>query len=248
VPTILAAALAALQGAGAGGAPPLESGAVRELELREPPGTRVEHFRLDLPGRSGSDGPLGLVRWVSGPDPVAGRRIECETTWLDAATQVLHAERLRTSDRKLVWREVRAHSGRTVLLEWDAGGALRSSETLRGELVRRELDASRGALMPLFLVEEARRGAAFDGRLPIFRPLSNDLETCDVETRVLAPFGVELARTLEVRSGGLRTGRWLFAGGALIGFEGARGGPVATPIATADYLAWRTARLRDPEH
>ena len=52
--------------------PPLESKLVRELYLAGPPGTLVEYFRL-VPQDDVDAEPVGLVRWITGPDPQTKR-------------------------------------------------------------------------------------------------------------------------------------------------------------------------------
>ena len=97
---------------------PIETGDVRAVEVSEPPGTLVRHYRLDHGGAAAE--PLGLVRWIAGPDPEneGGWRVEQDVIFFDEATRVIHTERLHRAKRKIVWREVRSRSGRTVLVEW----------------------------------------------------------------------------------------------------------------------------------
>ena len=210
---------------------PLTSGDVRSVHLLKPAGTRVEHFRLER-GAPGSD-PVGLVRWISGPDPEheGGWRVEREVIFFDETTRVVHTERLHPDRRKLVWREVRPRSGRTLVLEWTPDGRTTSYETIGGEIFRKELDLPGGALLPLSLVEHARLGEDWQGSFPVFRPLASDFELLQLGVRREGS-----ARQLELRrTDGLLVGRFQFRGHELESFRWQEGDLVARAISATTF-------------
>ena len=220
---------------------PLSSGDVRELELRAPPGTWTGFFRIDA-AAGGTHGepvghPLGAVQWVAGPttETAGGWRIDTETTWFDAKTRVYHAERLRELEKKLVWREVRARGGRTVLLvPAGASTCLESLEPVAEEVVRR-FRYEQGLCLPLELVDRARRGEALQGDFRVFVPLSHGLEELRLST--LGLFGGWLRR-LEMRRGdGTLAGRYLFVGDRLVAFRLQERGPLARAIPAEEHAA-----------
>lgn len=213
LPALLATGAGAAATLGQDDSPaPLESGDVGELTLLNPPGTRIEYFRLDLAPqrepepepeeRAGEPAvldasarePVGVLRWISGPETAPdgrrGLRLETETTLFDVATRVIHTETLLPDERKLVYREVREREGRTVLLESRSPAAgvvaeLRVSETMGGVIHRREPDATGGVLLPLYLLENVRSGASFRGEFALFLPLSAEVELLTLDTLLL---------------------------------------------------------------
>ncbi len=230
--------------------------AVRAVVLEAPDGTRVEHFRLDRrgeagPGRALDRAPIGLVRWISGPDPEThgGWRVENEVLFLSEATRVQHTERLHPFERKLVWREVRERSGRTVRLQWTPEGLPVSFDTVGGPIRRRDLTAEGKELLPLALVEFVRSGEQWwSGNFRVFQPLANDFEDLDVRVeehedgeRVLEMRRKETPLSEGTTGEGILTGRYHFRNGALVLFQWQEGGPVATPIDPAEYERLRGA-------
>lgn len=224
---------------------PLERRSVRELYLGQPAGTRVEFFRLDRePAEPGArkGAPLGIARWIGGPDPEGegGWRVECDTLFFDSETHVIHTERLRPRARKLVWREVRERSGRTVFLTWDPELGVKSIEMTGNDQIRRELDPGRGALLPLSAVEMVRQGTDLHGSAPVFQPLGNALETLSFSVRDQADERVlELRREDELCAGSYR-----FRGKELVAFRWQAGGPMASRITRAQYEALLATRKR----
>jgi hypothetical protein len=213
----------------------LENGDVREILLGERPGTRIRHFRLDAPGAARHDAPVGLLRWVSGPrEERAGEPLlylELELRFPGVHTKLIHAEILRPEERRLVWRELRERSGRTSLVEWSRAQGMRVSESAGGEVQRRSLDASGGALFPLYLLECARLGVLGDGSWIVYEPLSGRLEERIVESAALPAPGLGPLRVLRSRrADGSAAGTFVFAGLELVAFQWQGGGPVARPV------------------
>jgi hypothetical protein len=185
-----------------------------------------------------------VARWISGPDPAdpagEGRRIEVEVVFFDVDTRVVHSERLRPTERKLVYREVRPKAGRTLLLEWVPYGSPRVSEVVGQGVRRRELDVRGGAFLPLDLVEIVRTGGSFSGAFPVFSALAADVESLRIETRATREAGSDgepARRELELLRGDLLAGWYAFEGTSLVSFRWQEGGPVARPITAEGYRA-----------
>jgi len=264
--TVLAA-VAAVGALAQEGSSPLRNGDLRALTLLSPPGTRVEYFRLDLPA-PGSDAalageeeadPVGVVRWIAGPDVEdgveIGRRFETEAAFFDVDTRVILTESLRPEERKLVYREVRERGGRTVLLEWSLDGGPRATEVIGGRACRREIDTGRGVLLPLYLIELVRAGASIQGPFPVFSPLAGDVEMLELEVRRADTSGDSAEvdpgdrRELRIRrSGALSAGRYVFEGEHLVRFQWQAGGVVARPLTEEAYHAWIRRHRTDRGH
>jgi len=211
-----------------GQAAPLESGVVRSVELDAPPGTFVRHFRLDSP--AGSDAPpQGLLRYLAGPDPEGGTRVETELSWFADGLRVLHLERLREDERRLVFRELGPRSARTLFLTGRADQPCEATELGGPEVVRRTLPA--GGELPLFLVESARGGLAPPREARVLDPLGAAFEPLTLATR-----GGFDERTLEARraDGSLR---WSvsFRGAEPVAWAWQEGGPRAHAIPREEY-------------
>ncbi len=237
-------------------ASPLESGDLRGISMISPSGTRIEYFRLDLDDAGAEeDGPVGVARWISGPDGIdgatAGRRLELEVLFFDVDTRVIHTEHLRPEERKLVYREVRERGGRTVLLEWSPEDGPRSTEVVNGVARRREIGTDQGVLLPLYLVEHARAGVPIEGPFAVFSPLAGDAEVLDIEMRkgagAASALGAHHELTLH-RPGRLQAGRYVFEGERLVRFQWQEGGPVARPISVDDYHGWLRRHRTDRGH
>ena len=227
----------------AGGIPAQDSlanGNVREVHLGFPPGMRIETFRLDAaevdPVERGSTPPLGLVRWISAPGPHAepGWRAECEVLLFAEGRRVIHTERLDHERRELVFRELGDRSGRTLRFIWRPDGTAVSTEATGDEVRRRTFDLSRGAVLPLAVVELARRGAEWRDQVPVFMPLANELETLSVEVR---REGEARVLVLEDAAGLLR-GSYRFEGRSLVAFRWQNGGLLATAVERAEHDHW----------
>lgn len=233
--------------------PPLPGAAVRELLLAPPAGTRVEHFVLEAAPEGARAEAVGMARLVCGPDPEAGApagalRLEAELCFFAEETRVVHTERLREGGARgpevtLVWRELRPGGGRTLLLEGALGGALKSCETARGELVRREHAGGADAFLWLSLLEAAREGGRLAGALRLFQPLAGVFEPLEARVSEAVPdAGGTPERALELLRGGASAGRFVFRGRALDSFRLQAGGPLARAISREDYERLRADR------
>ncbi|MEQ1893582.1 MAG: hypothetical protein ABL998_13645 [Planctomycetota bacterium] len=210
------------------GKAPLESGLVRSVELEALPGTFVQHFRLDSP--AGTDAPpQGLLRYLSGPDPEGGLRVETELSWFAEQLRLLHGERVNGNERRLVFRELGPHSARTFFLTAHGGARAEATELGGPEVVRRTYSAA--GELPLFLVESARRGFALPSTAEVFEPLGATLEPLTFTTQ-----GGFEERTLAARraDGSLR---WsvTFRGAEPVAWAWQDGGPRARAIAREEY-------------
>jgi hypothetical protein len=219
---------------------PLANGDVREVHLTQPPGTRVEYFRLDTvevePAERASTPPVGLVRWISAPPSgeAPGWRAECEVLFFAEGRRVIHSERLDHERRELVFREVGERSGRTLRLVWTPDGQAVSTEATGDEVRRRTFDLAGGAVLPLAVVELARRGAAWRDEVPVFLPLANAIETLVVE---LSDEGA--TRTLRLSDAeGLGRGSYRFQGRSLVAFRWQDGGLLASAVERAEHDHW----------
>jgi hypothetical protein len=208
--------------------------------------------------------PVGVVCLRKSAVP-SGEQLEWEFTFPDEQLRVLHVERLTKSGPKLVWRELRPGAGRTLLSEWNAQGReLDVVEWGRPQIARHRLDASEGALFPLFLLELARKGGALQGRHQLFDPTSLSLESIEMETRYfgepvgaahaaagdsdeptpIGPQAFELRREVRLsRDDGTCAGSYVFQGTELLSFQWQSGGLEARRISAEDY---ERERIRTP--
>jgi hypothetical protein len=211
---------------------------------------------------------LGAVEWrrLAHAD---GFQIECEILFARAASdlagqRVLHVEDLCEGNARLVWREMGAGLGRSLLAEWTSGGvALRTIEWDKHETLREEISTSDGAVMPLYLIEMLREGRATSGRYRLFEPLSRTLSEVELftsygdatdESGSAAPSecparsdassrreparASSRLRTVELlRADGSLCGRYRFRGAELIAFQWQDGGPWARRASAAEYDA-----------
>jgi hypothetical protein len=235
---------------------PASSGVPASSDAFPPSSLRSERFVL----ASSIDGaplsrakPIACIEWrrLAHDD---GFQVECEMMFERSARdlpcqRVLHVEELCDSTARLVWREMGAGSGRSLLAEWEPGGsALRTVEWDKSETLREEIDARDGAVMPLYLIEMLRQGRATTGRYPVFDPLSRSL----AEVEVLTSYGADpeasdraaapSLRTVELmRSDGSLFGRYCFRGAELVAFQWQDGGPWARRASAAEFGAARAA-------
>lgn len=240
---------------GSGRSAPLESGLVRSVELDAPAGTYVAYFRLDAPGAPEAP-PIGLLRYVAGPDPEGGERVETELLFLAEGLRVVHGERARGDERRTVFREFGTRGGRTLILSGVSGLGYDATELGGPEVVRRRLSAA--GEFPLALTEAARAGRAVPRTAEVFEPLASDFEALSLATR-----GGFEERTLEARraDGSLRWSA-TFRGEGLVALGWSEGGPRARAVSREEYerirgehelarrvaeeAAARTARHRSP--
>jgi hypothetical protein len=215
---------------------PLESGLVRTLELEPLPGTFAQYLRLEREGARPGEAPLGLLRYVSGPDREGGVHVDLELQFLADGLRVFHTELAAPARRRVVFREVRAGAGRTLFLEGTPATGYAGYELGVGEVVRRER-AGFGEL-PLLLIESVRLGQAVPEELSVLDPLSADFEPLRLVR--LDPPSAEQAdeHVLEARrtDGSLR---WRVAarGGELTEWRFQERGPVARAITRAEFEA-----------
>jgi len=244
VPVWLGLALAAVQGSPdrpVRGGSPLESGDVREVVLSAAPGLRQACFRLDLPPGEGdgAGAPVGVAHWTTSPEPAA-TRLECATTLFGVDTVLLHSETTTRDETKLVWREVRDRSGRTVLFARGEDDELVASETIGGAVIKRRIEAGPRAWTPLALVEAVRVGADVSGDVRLLDPLSCAAELQGVRVLQLplpAPDRALGLRVLERRRrDGTQAALHVFLGGELVAYRLQGGGPLATRIDDEAFL------------
>lgn len=225
--SFLALVLASLPQAG-GRPAPLESGLVRSVELDAPAGTYVAYFRLDAPGHAEAP-PAGLLRYLAGPDPDGGQRIEAEFLFLAEGLRLVHGEREHGEERRTVFREFGKGAGRTLILTGGASGGYEATELGGPEVQRRSFEP--GGEFPLGLLEAARQGHAVSRVTSVFEPLATSFEALTLATR-----GGFDERILEARRAD-ESLRWsaTFRGEALIALGWSEGGPRARAISREEY-------------
>ena len=208
---------------------PLESGLVRSLDLERASGTWAQHFRLDRPGAPEDEPPVGLARYVSGPDSEGGARVELELQYFARGVTVIQIEQVSPARKRLVFREVRERGGRTLFLEGPSGAGLSGYELGGPEVVRRELA---DGLLPLFLIEAARTGGALPEEADVVDPLAAGVE----ELRFLRREDREGESVLEVRrtDGSLRW-RLTTLAGELRELRFQERGPLARPVTAEEF-------------
>src|SRR5262245_16517089 len=160
---------------------PLASGLLRSLELEPAAGTFVQHFRLDREGARPDELPLALLRYVAGPDSEGGVRADLELAFLADEVRVIHSERARRGQRRLVFRELRGRAGRTLFLEGTPEQGFQGYELGGREAVHHEL-AARGEF-PLLLIESARLGLPVPDEASVLDPLAAAFESLQLTTR-----------------------------------------------------------------
>jgi hypothetical protein len=207
---------------------------------------REEFFALELaetPPRV-----VGYAAWRRRREE-PGQQVEWDLHFTPDDTRVLHVERLDAGGGNLVWREWRPGSGRTLSVAWESGAqALECVEWGRAQALRSRIEAPQGAVMPLYLLELARRGDLDRGTFNLFDPLARSLEpvhaTTSYATRGAA--GAKLAgqaepvleRTVEfTRDDGTRAGAYTFCGDDLVRFRWQDGTLSARRIEAGEYSA-----------
>ncbi len=219
---------------------PLEGHSVREVRIEGPSGAAETFFRLDLPRLPGAVRPakdalpIGLVRWSTGPrtDGRPGLRVACVIDLPEIETRVFQAE---TSDaarreRRLVWREVRARSGRSLRCDWNPRQGLSIFEATGGDIGRRTRPDDGDPLWPLTLVEHLRRRQPAGPRsATVLDPKSGGLERWSIACGSW-PWAPGLRCVSLSRADGSLAGAYLLHGGELLAFRWQRGGWLATRI------------------
>lgn len=209
--------------------PLIETGAIVDYEIPLRPGTRREYFELRVDGRR-----VGVATTHVGMRG-DGLRAEMRLDLFPVRTRVVHVEQVTNGGPRLVWREVRASSGRTTLVEWSADGErLTSVDWSGGGASRREEAPTAGALLPLFLVDCVRMGQFPSGAFDVFDPLAGRVEEWRASVERMnvgpgVPFGTR--RLVLTRNDGTLAGEYHFLGEALVAFRLQRGGPVALCVA-----------------
>ena len=161
------------------GSAPLANGLVREIELEPRPGTLVQHFRLDAEPAAAGGEAKGRMRYVTGPDPEGGLRVELEIQYFDHDLRVIHTELASAEHRLLVFRELFDRGGRTLFLSGAPATGYESYELGGPEIVRHALDGT--GEFPLLWIEAARRGHEVPATLPLLEPLSSRFEPAFLE-------------------------------------------------------------------
>lgn len=215
---------------------PLASGIIKSVELSGSPDTTVRHFRLDRGSvELGPDAPapLGLLRWISGPDPSGqGARLEIEATFFQERVLVVHSERLREDELSLTWREVGKTAGRTLALRGSREGTFTISDSSAKGTEKRSVPGTAGEF-PLAFLEVARRGGKLPVEVALFDPASGAFEAVNVISRS-PPRSAERVIELVRPDGSLRT-RARFQGDEWTEWCWQEGGLVARSITPEDY-------------
>ena len=190
---------------------------------------RVEHFELVSEGRR-----VGLARRLRA---VRDGRIELEEHWFDLDVRIYLSERRAATGPLLVWRELFAGGGRTVVLdrdpphrswvttEWGSGPAIHRHEVPEGSVGT-----------PLFALEGLRGGTTREYELPIFDPVAATFETLRPERlRIALPGGLFLDRVELTRGDGSSAGTYALLGSWLIGSRPTVEGPSARRVSPERY-------------
>jgi hypothetical protein len=220
-------------------APPLSSGLVRQVEVGRRVPAFVQHFRLDAGEPQAELAPLGLLRYVAGPEDGGGIHVELELELFAADLRLIHVEQESVFLRRLVYRELGAHHGRTLFLEGEPAGVLLGYELGGPEVVRRATDA--GGLLPLVFLETLRRGAEPPSELRVLEPLSANFEPLRIDAS-----SQESARVLEARraDGSLRW-RVRLQGSELSELAFQERGPLARAISPDEFERLRERHERE---
>ena len=216
------------------------------LEVLPPAAVRVRWFRLEVadPAEGERDVPLGLLRWVSGHDAGRGELFtELEWTLFEPRTRITHVETLEEGERKLVFRERRPRSGRTLVVAGNPRAGYRSVETTGGDLFRREL-AEAGQLS-LLLLEAARQGLELPARSRLFEPLSGTFQTRYPRVEE-APDGLRTLRLYDAE--GRTRARHRFQGTEPVELRFSEEGPRALAVSRREYeRLLRVYESQDPD-
>lgn len=220
------------------------------LELAE----RIEHFLLERPAdelepseRQAPPAPA-FAEWRSSLT-AKGWHLELVVHFPAEGIRVYAVECLTEHGPRLVWREVCPRAGRTLLADWTEGGErLRAREWAADGSLRESCDASRGAVLPLYLVELLRSGQLSQGAQLVFDPLGRALERQSIRTSYAKEVTNEgrsaFARVVELaREDESLAARYVFQGAELVRFQWQEGGWIARRIDGEEYLR----RLADSE-
>jgi len=212
-----------------------KDGEVVAFEIPEKPGETHEYFRF-----ASHQDVLGVAAVHVGAEKDA-MRTEMRLDYFPIKTRVMHVERQTPTGPRLIWRETRPRSGRTVMVDWGPDGESLTSVDWSGrDALRQEELPEVGALLPLYLINHVREGQFLGGRFDIFNPISNRVEewTASVKRVALLPTSPNHARRLVLtRADGSLAGEYIFVGKELLLFRLQRGGPVAVRTDRAGYDA-----------
>ena len=210
-------------------------GEVVAFEIPEKPGATHEYFEFFSDRDT-----LGVAAVHVGAEKDS-MRTEMRLDYFPIKTRVMHVERQTPTGPRLIWRETRPRSGRTVMVDWGPDGESLTSVDWSGRDARRQEELPEvGALLPLYLINHVREGQFLGGRFDIFNPISNRVEewTASVKRVALLPTSPNRARRLVLtRADGSLSGEYIFVGKELILFRLQRGGPVAVRTDRASYDA-----------
>ncbi len=205
---------------------------------------RIEHFALELPTR---DGYLvqGVLRWIARREG-DGIQLEWELDFPGEELRVLTLEALGPGGDRLVWRELRAGAGRSLLVEWASNDpVLHLREWARDGSSRETRRPSRGAVLPLSLLELCREGRLAQGVFEVLDPTSRGLSALELSTgyELAQEPGAEARRWVELRrADGTLAGRYRFRRAELLDFEWQEGGLRGRRIGADEYERLRSQR------
>jgi len=222
----------------------------QESEEQYEPGERVlaeprcEHYaQFDASGAL-----IALERRVW-RELLEGEQLELELRFAEQDVLYQHIERLHPQSSELIWRESGRGVGRCVIAKWEAGASSVDLVDWCGqEAARRAIDASGGALLPLYALQLARNGLAPSGAWPILDPSSAVIEPWTARELRL-PWIWPVRYFAWERADGSLAGWYAFAGDSLLASARQRGEPYVLRIAATRYdeLLGAFARKRAQE-
>jgi hypothetical protein len=202
---------------------------------------REELFALELeaPRVAGKDAEPAQVVGVAALRRSAasgGETIEWDLRFFEGDTRVHHVEHLGAAGARLVWREWRPGQGRTLVADVEPTG-ISLVEWGREEGLRTRVEAPEGMLLPLTLLERARRGELVGERASCFDPLSRSVERLEIAIESAGPSGEDSQerRISTSRADGTSAGSYVFRGEELIEVRWQKGGLRARRIERENY-------------
>ena len=212
--------------------------AIAAQDRPEPVGEmlRAEYFVVERQAL-GEDAPepIGIVAWRHSR---VGERVmlETETLFEEGPVRALHVERITGDEPRLIWRELGSGLARTWLAEWDPRiERVRTTGWCEGSQSHSTFAVDVQALMPLDLVERLRTGREPDGCYAVLAPLSQSVESLDVQTHTIA--GGRRIVDWRRADGGLAA-RYVFKGESLEEFQWQEGKVRARRVDKRTYQAF----------